>query len=221
MKKLLSVIALLTVVSFAVNAQTLKSKKGENYLPEKGDWSIGFNMDGVFSYVGNAFNGTSDNSAPSVDFLHNTTFVGKIYTSDKTATRYTANLGISSDKAGDVSTSSFDITVGYGKEWRKGKTRLQGFYGADALISAASSSSKNGSTTLYKSGMALGVGVNGFLGAEYFIFPKISLGAQYNYGIGFVSQAKGEGTGPTESSSGFALGGVGVNGGSINVNLHF
>ena len=220
-------------IAFAANAQTLKSKKGENYLPEKGDWSIGFNMDGMFGYIGNIFNGTVDNSAPSVDFVQDATFVGKRFTSDNTATRYTANLGFYSDKSGDNSYSGFDLTAGYGKEWRRGKTRLQGFYGFDALLMVSSASSETvdpddaAIKTKFSSGMGLGVGVNGFIGAEYFIFPKISMGAQYNYGLGLMSQGKsktettGEPTVNGNSSSSFGLGNVGVNGGSISVNLHF
>ena len=55
MKKIILTVA--AVFAFgAVNAQDLKSKKGENYLPVSGDWAIGFNADGLFNYVGNAFN---------------------------------------------------------------------------------------------------------------------------------------------------------------------
>jgi len=211
MKKVLSILAILAVVSFSANSQTLTSKKGENYLPEKGDWSIGFNIDGIFSYLGNSFNGTSDNSVPGVDFLSGSYFTGKRFTSATTATRYSANLSISSSKTGEIKSSGFDVTAGLGKEWRKGKTRLQGFYGADALVTYGSSKVGEDKTN------NLGVGVNGFIGAEYFIFPKMALGAQYNYGVGFTSSEDAAGV----KSSSFSLNGVGLNGGSILLNLYF
>ena len=69
------------------------------------------------------------------------------------------------------------MTVGYGKEWRKGTTRLQGFYGADALV---------GFTAPAKKEFGFGLGVQGFAGVEYFIFPKVALGAQYTYGVGLL-----------------------------------
>ena len=76
MKKIILTAAAVFALSFA-NAQDLKSSKGENYLPEAGDWAIGFNADGLFHYVGNAFNQAGNNAAPSVDFQQAGTFVGK------------------------------------------------------------------------------------------------------------------------------------------------
>lgn len=228
MKKVALLFSAVALMTASASAQELKSKKGENFLPEKGDWSIGFNADGIFSYIGNAFNGTAGNEAPTVDYQNLGTFVGKRFTSDKTADRYMANLGINSDKTGDNTASGFDLTVGYGKEWRKGKTRLQGFYGADAMINVNSSSTKTvvgTTTTTVKSGLGFGVGAQGFIGAEYFIFPKISMGAQYTYGLMLAVDGKSTtsvtGSPDVEgpSSSSFNLGGVGVM--SINVNLHF
>jgi hypothetical protein len=228
MKKIAMIFSAVAMMTASASAQELKSKKGENFLPEKGDWSIGFNADGIFSYIGNAFNGTAGNEAPTLDYQKLGTFVGKRFTSDKTADRYMANLGFNSDKTGDNTASGFDLTLGYGKEWRKGKTRLQGFYGADAMINVNSSSTKTvvgATTTTVKSGLGFGVGAQGFIGAEYFIFPKISMGAQYTYGLmlGVDGKSTTSVTGSPDvegpASTNFNLGGVGVM--SINVNLHF
>jgi hypothetical protein len=219
MKKLLSIVALLTVVSLSVNAQDLKSKKGENYLPEKGDWSIGFNADGMLGYFGNIFNGSTENDASvdfpgsDVSFLNDATFVGKRFTSNNTATRYTANLVFTSVKEGDADpTTNMNITAGYGKEWRKGKTRLQGFYGADALLGFGSSKTSSGDKT-----SSFGIGVNGFIGAEYFVLPKMAIGAQYNYGIGFSQDTDADDV----KTSSFGLNEIGLNGGSLSLNLYF
>lgn len=207
MKKLLGILAIVAV-SLSANSQDLKSKRGESFLPEKGDWSIGFSANGLFEFIGNSFNGSTENSAPSVDFPGTTAFVGKKFTSATTANRYTANLMFQSQKGGD---NMFGIAAGLGKEWRKGKTRLQGFYGADALVSFGSAKTSGVSTS------QMGVGVNGFLGAEYFILPKMAIGAQYNYGVGFESSKDADGT----TTSSFGLGGVGINGGSLTMNLYF
>ncbi len=207
--------------------------------------------------------------APGVGFLNqNYTIIGKKFIDEKSAYRALVRIGFTNQTQkgmiGDASVTTpavypaapamvedkwahknTNIMIGAGKEWRRGKTRLQGFYGADAMIwltsasdkytygNALSTSSTNpvgvtGHTTdfsvnppytqfigspanigtdpgygyanritKYKSGMGFGIGVRGFIGAEYFIFPKISLGAEYGWGLGFQTQAKG--TTSTES----------------------
>lgn len=246
MKKVLLTAAAVLSLTF-VNAQDLKSKKGEAYLPVAGDWAISFNADGIFGYAGNAFNGNTNNAAPSVDFVTNNAFVGKKFITDKMAYRVVANLGFGSNTTNSVvgtfnqeaKTNSFDLTAGLGKEWRKGSTRLQGFYGADALINISSSTDETTRTTTAtgafagsqknKSGLGLGLGVQGFLGAEYFIFPKFAIGAQYTYRVGFDLQGKSENSQTTAGgvttttnggkSSDFGFGNVGIT--SINLTLHF
>lgn len=232
MKKIILTAAAVFALSFA-NAQDLKSKKGENYLPQSGDWAIGFNADGLFHYAGNAFNQAGNNAAPSVGYQNAGTFVGKKFTSDKTANRVIANFAFGSNSSESasgtkVATSGMDLSLGLGKEWRKGSTRLQGFYGADVLLNLNSGSTKTTSTgyeKVVKSGLGFGIGAQGFLGAEYFLFPKISIGAQYTYGlnIGVHSASTTTETGQPEvkgsKSSNFGLSGVGVS--SINMTLHF
>ena len=61
MKKILLSAVAVFAFSFA-NAQELVSSKGENYLPQEGDWSIGFSANSALSFVGNAFNGSTGNN---------------------------------------------------------------------------------------------------------------------------------------------------------------
>jgi len=269
MKKLSTLLLAFAVVVTSANAQELKSKKGENYLPEKGDWAIGVNANGLFEYVGNLFN-TAHNSAPTVTYQKGGSFVGKMFTSDKQAYRVVANLAINSGKQAtqfpesgsenfintteNVKNTGFDLSVGLGKEWRRGKTRLQGFYGADAMLYVNSSKTvtdrnnynttgtgERGSlasteNTTQKNGMGFGLGVQGFIGAEYFIVPKISMGCQYTWGLALGITGKATGTKTftdvatpannfsvsaetSGSSTNFGLGGVGI--ASMNVTLHF
>jgi hypothetical protein len=102
MKKIILTAAAVFALSFA-NAQDLKSKKGENYLPQSGDWAIGFNADGLFHYAGNAFNQAGNNAAPSVGYQNAGTFVGKKFTSDKTANRVIANFAFGSNSSESAS----------------------------------------------------------------------------------------------------------------------
>lgn len=264
MKKSVLVIALAFGVSSAF-AQDLTSKKGEPILPEAGDWAISFDATPVFTFVGNAFNGNTSNGAPSVNFLNsNQTIIGKKFIDEKSAYRALVRLGFTSQSyknlvtdnsntavvtfpavapqvTDKMSSRSTNIAIGVGKEMRKGKTRLQGYYGADAMIWITMASQKytygntmsatntagttsnptttdfnnplfgggygsnnvTSRTTLNKSGMIFGLGVRGFIGAEYFIFPKISIGAEYGWGLGFQMQGKGKKT--TETQNGTPL----------------
>ena len=63
MKKLLLIavaICMLPIASFAQEAADKKAPKV--YLPEKGDWSVGFDVAPVLKYVGNLFNGNTNNT---------------------------------------------------------------------------------------------------------------------------------------------------------------
>lgn len=265
MKKSVLVIALAFGVSGAF-AQDLTSKKGEPILPEAEDWAISMDADPIFNFVGNAFNGNTSNSAPGVNWLNgNQTIIGKKFIDEKNAYRVLVRLGFTNETYKNnvnddanitapvfpatapqvedkMKVKNTNIAIGVGKEMRRGKTRLQGYYGADAMIWISSSSDKfvygntmtgnptaagqtatptttdfttplagggyasaaAASRTLSaKSGMTFGLGVRGFIGAEYFIFPKIAIGAEYGWGIGFQMSGKGKsvvettgGTGP-------------------------
>ena len=190
MKKI--ILSLVAVFAFgAVSAQNLVSSKGEQYLPKQGDWSIGFNAGNALDFIGNAFNANTRNSSADLFEGQNVlnfgqgvfsstasviTFVGKKFDTDNTATRYTASFNFNFEKQKDVDgTSQFGLVAGYGKEWRKGTTRLQGFYGVDGLVGLVSPAKKQ---------FGFGIGAQGFAGVEYFIFPKVALGAQYTYGVG-------------------------------------
>ena len=222
MKKI--ILSLVAVFAFgAVSAQNLVSSKGEQYLPKQGDWSIGFNAGNALTYIGQAFNGSTSNEGSSLFngqkfgegvcvFSSTTiTFLGKKFDTDNTATRYTASFIFNFEKQKDVDgTTQFGLVAGYGKEWRKGTTRLQGFYGVDGLVGFASPAKKQ---------FGFGIGAQGFAGVEYFIFPKVALGAQYTYGVGFEYASDGN---TEKNKMGFNIGnsnGLGVL--SATVNAYF
>ncbi len=225
MKKITILAIAFGFMSISANSQDLKSKRGESFLPEKGDWSIGFDAYGMFQYLGNAFNNSSNIGGPYVESNIYQGIVLKKFTSATTACRVLANLEFTNFKDTSYSQSDMNIMAGLGKEWRKGKTRLQGYYGADALIMLSSHHEKNTATDYeYKSGLSIGLGGRGFLGAEYFIFPKISLGAEYNYSVFVSSSPKSKttnGSTTVEGNSNTSYGLSGVQTTQININLHF
>jgi hypothetical protein len=249
MKKSTLLLAALAFSATAAFAQDLTSKKGETYLPEAGDWSIGIDATPVLNYVGNMFNGNTFNAAPTWNFLNtNQTIIGKMYKDETTAMRGIVRIGFNSMshtaeiadatqttaptypnlpsmKDDKFKAGNHFIGLGAGMEMRRGKTRLQGFYGVDAMLWVSGSSQKytygnalsasgtvvtansgtstdwsalggnnlttdsygNGArVTSWKSGMTFGIGVRGFIGCEYFILPKISIGAEFGWGIGYT-----------------------------------
>ncbi len=196
------------------------------------------------------------NVAPTWNFLNNgvngtNMIVGKYFKDANTAYRVGIRLGINNQttksEIADLSStaptfptlptmkedvyknSNKAIGITVGLEKRKGKTRLQGFYGADfmlwgssqkekytygntidvnsttglAVVSAANttnfgsnlttiagSGATSGRVTEKKTGNGLGIGLRAFIGAEYFILPKISIGGEFGWGIGFMTGGK-------------------------------
>ncbi len=55
-----------------------------------------------------------------------------------------------------------------------------------------------------KSGTTFGFGLRGFIGAEYFVLPRLAVGGEFGWGLGFSST--GAGTMSTESTDGVAIG---------------
>ena len=182
------------------------------------------------------FNGNTDNIAPTVGNVTANSFVGKKFIDAKSAYRVVANVGFGSNNLIGDSTSLFDtykastlnLNLGLGKEWRRGSTRLQGFYGADALIGFASEKWSETNNTVangtFNAGTSINLGVTGFIGSEYFIFPKMSIGAQYNYGLqvaanGASNYKLGNVEVKGKSTSNINLGNV--SSASMNLTLHF
>lgn len=269
MKKLTMIVGAISIYS-SLFAQDLTSKKGESYLPKAGDWAIGIDAAPYLNFVGNMFGKTANNVAPNWGYATtNNTITGKYFVEDMMAYRGSLRLGFGSanmsmmvnDRSIDPATAAeypaekamvensmkaggTNIALAGGLEWRKGSTRLQGFYGAE--LGFAMSSTKNtytygnalkvdndattvdvtvdavadamganigadnyGNTARVTESKTsnLGVGVRGFIGAEYFVLPKLSVGGEFGWGLMFTS-AKGsnvmESTGA--NTSGNALG---------------
>jgi hypothetical protein len=107
---------------------------------------------------------------------------------------------------------SSNITLMGGIEKRRGHNRLQGFYGGEAGIMLGGGKSTyeygNGLSTTNtahtntfgqgaglleaKNGSTFGFILRGFGGVEYFFAPKISIGAEFGWGLDFSSTGDGE-----------------------------
>lgn len=208
MKKIFLFCASVALVS-TMNAQ-LTSKKGENYLPEAGDYAIGADASSMLSYFGNMLNGGT-NTGFGMNYTNGgAAITGKKFVTDKMAYRGMVRLGFGSSSvttpsgtSEDVVTNSYNnIALGGGVEYRRGSTRLQGYYGAMAMVGLGGSSTSyeygapvvDGQITESKAGSTFGLGVRAFVGAEYFVLPKISIGGEFGWGLGFSSTGASETT---------------------------
>lgn len=257
MKKSLAIIAL-ALAGTSAFAQDLTSKKGEPILPETGDWSIGIDATPFLEYAGNFFGKTASNTAPTFNFLGNQVITGKYFIDAKTAIRANLRIGFNNStqrsqvddrslSAANVpvyptvmptvenkwKTSNSNVGLSVGIEKRKGKTRLQGYYGGEVGFMISSSRDKftygnalnpvptattdpavtvdpadgftgssnlitpptsgvigTGRVTDRKNGTVFAFGVRGFVGVEYFVLPKISLGGEFGWALGFATGGK-------------------------------
>ena len=208
MKKIFLFCASVALVG-TMNAQ-LTSKKGENYLPEAGDYAIGADASSMLSYFGNMLNGGT-NTGFGMGFTNGATAItGKQFKTDKMAYRGMVRLGFGSTSVTTpnganedvVKTGYNNVTLGGGVEYRRGSTRLQGYYGAMAFVGLGGGKTSyeygagvvDGQITETKAGSTFGLGVRAFVGAEYFVLPKISIGGEFGWGLGFSSTGASETT---------------------------
>ena len=160
--------------------------------------------------------------------------------------------------------SSYSVLLGAGFEKRRGHGRVQGFYGAEVLLgvggdatsfsygnafdnnfntpvsttdfNTGASSSQASRTKTVNGGMMFMAGVRGFTGVEYFIAPKMSIGGEIGYTLGFSTHGKGfveteewnSATSQTTtvttkqfSNAGLRSFGIGLDNLNAGINLHF
>lgn len=240
MKKLISIIAIGLMPFMSISAQSEDSK---NYLPEQGDMAFGINVKPVLKYVGNIFNGTTNNKLKDLggepvtnnasdfksDILPTVSIMGKYMLSDNWGVR--ANVGLMLGKDTDREyviddkqavldpfnesklidtrhTAKNGMSLMLGAEYRKGSKRIQGVFGMGVLFgfynqnisydfanavtplndhpTSASwvKNCKNGYRIVNeKTEGNLFYGITGSAGVEWFVAPKVSLGAEVNLSL--------------------------------------
>jgi hypothetical protein len=111
-----------------------------------------------------------------------------------------------------MKTSSADWFIGAGVEMRRGHNRLQGYYGGELMLLFGNNKTNNtygfeysqvleddgfffsnpNSRVMNSKSGYFGLGLRGFAGVEYFFAPKISVGAEFGWGLGMVNSGRGE-----------------------------
>lgn len=231
MKKINIVIIFLLGVVISISAQGIngkvENKKEIPVLPVAGDFAIGLEANPFLSYIGNLFNGSTDNTSPSVIGL-NQTIYGKYFMTENTAIRVKLGFDFGTDMTAGTAViddndplnilntvvdykydKKRDLMFNIGYEGRRGFGRLQGFMGGEVgfgftnniqtyqygnqmtVANQTPTTSDFSGNELHPNvrvmennlGSIIKGGVNGFIGAEYFFAPKISIGGEMGLGI--------------------------------------
>lgn len=188
-----------------------ETKKGTNILPAAGDIAIGIDASPFLKYIGNLLT-ESSNEAPEFNGKEGS-LIGKYFLTDKSAIRANLTFDFGSyknftevnkfdsqndEKVEDTATQKNNqFILGLGYELRRGYGRLQASYGGEFLIGTVNSKQINtygnplsstyqGPRTLENSnGKAFLFGLGGFVGVEYFVAPKLSIGSEL--GLSFTT----------------------------------
>ncbi len=231
MKKTITIIAA-SIIGVSAFAQDLTSKKGELFLPEAKEIGLSIEATPFLNYIGNFFGKTNNNNAPTFNFLNGRQAIAiKYFIDAKSAVRASIRVGVRNAntdfifKKADLNNpliineytdkrtvTGNDVIFGVGYEQRRGKTRLQGYYGGDLYIGTGRSKTTyeyaiainalnpthvnnfNGADVNVldrTGGREFSIGLRGFIGAEYFIIPKLSIGGEFGWGIARTTEAKG------------------------------
>jgi hypothetical protein len=221
------------------------NKNGFAVLPEAGSFAIGFDALPFLRFAGNMFNGNTNNNFPNAGYANQGgaslggTLYGKYFLSETTAIR--GRFSINQSTVQDVNRvmldgqavpqanievedelimNNFGFNLGGGMEFRRGKGRLMGVYGGEAMIGlntsnekytygnaitagnqtpttttnfAAGNSGQVGSRVLSRTfANSFSVAAMGFAGVEYFFAPQISIGAEFTLGLRYTGTNRSE-----------------------------
>ena len=108
------------------------------------------------------------------------------------AVRWSASLDVSGSDVED-SDAVWNLGLGYGVENHfAGSERLSTFWGYQGAVNvgsgvATSTTDADGNVIVVDAETSFGVGAGVFLGADYYIMPKVYVGVEMGYGLGIAS----------------------------------
>jgi hypothetical protein len=245
MKKLL-IMFVAVAFGFSASAQSneqMQNKNGKDLMPVSGEFAVGIGASyaNVPQWIGNLFGYTASNNVitGANSYINNPNFGsgvsiwGKYMLSDNNALRVsvsnfgsdqTQNFEVFDDRANHpdsltsdrrrFNNSSTFLSAGY--EFRRGKSRLRGVYGGEAVLSWSNNHSHytygnnlglanltptqagampgwdatHGRTTQIRNGATFGAGVRAFVGVEFFFAPKMSVGTEFGWSASMSKSGK-------------------------------
>jgi len=177
MKKLLLFTAL---ASFTFASAQVTTNAGTFNKPAEGDTAFEMqfmpNLDGAAMFADNGYQVT----------------MRKFESADK-AVRWSASLNVDGSDADD-SDMVYDLKLGYGVENHfAGAERLSTFWGYQGNVGFGSGEAttttdpNTGDVTTVDAETSFSLGAGVFLGADYYIMPKVYVGVEMGYGLGIAS----------------------------------
>ena len=191
----------------------LTNKKGNPILPQTGDWSIGTTATPFLEYFGNIFSSdytytpyfSSSNSGNIfAKYQKNVNLSYRLGLSIGSSNHFQKFASPSNpDEYDEGVSSALSASISFGFEkYKSYKSRLRGYFGADISFSKSPYFGTHYSTFEYVEGIYKYSNVNtsslnfseiggntysirgiGFIGAEYFFAPKISLSGEFGMGV--------------------------------------
>ena len=170
MKNFLLFIAL---VSFSFASAQITTNAGTFNKPGEGETAFEFNF------------------MPNLDgatmFTDKATVMMRQFKSDTKAVRWTATLGLG-DKGTEGSEMGYEVSLGYGIENHfAGAERLSTYWGYGGLLGYFDNGTSVDVDGNEVDLTGLTVGAEVFIGADYYIIPKVYVGMELNYGLGIAS----------------------------------
>jgi hypothetical protein len=188
----------LPVINFALNAINIMDGSGQQ--AQHPGYVDGFNQILCGKYF------KDDHKAYRLKFGINTARITtKIFGDDPLTSVNPENMLLVTEKS-----MGRDFFLAIGPEYRRGHNRLVGFYGGELLIglsnykevyeygidydqrAASANYMSFGSSRILKDndGTLLSFGLRTFVGVEYFFAPKISIGAEFGWGMGLTTNPR-------------------------------
>jgi len=169
MKNLLLFIAL---VSFSFASAQITTNAGTFNKPGEGETAFEFNF------------------MPNLDgttmFTDKANVMMRQFKSDTKAVRWTASLNVA-DTGEEGSDMTYGVALGYGIENHlSGAERLSTYWGYGGSLGYEDMGGTDEAGEDLDGSVTVGVGV--FLGADYYIIPKVYVGLELGYGLGVASQ---------------------------------
>ena len=196
MKKIILTVATVLALSFA-NAQEIKTEAGTFTKPKAGTYIMEASMTPDIT-GGGIFALPSLNSDLGLLGVK----VRK-FSSETKAMRFGANLTVMNSGEKDADTE-FSVGASVGVENHfSGAERLSTYWGYEANLGFVSSNGTEGGEPIgnpipAEKSTKFGFGANLFTGFDYYIMPKIYLGAEVSYGLGVINTKPDGGDGVTK-----------------------
>ncbi|MBS7787469.1 hypothetical protein KIH23_09190 [Flavobacterium sp. CYK-55] len=191
MKKI--ILSTVALFAFGIASAQIKTDAGTFAKPAAGTWIVEATMTpdltggGIFK-LSNV--GSSDWGILGVK--------ARKFSSDKSALRFAGNLHVVSSGEknvnGDNAAAEFTVAASVGVEKHMaGAERLSTYWGYEGTLAYMNENARDAAgNILDDKSTKIGVGANVFTGFDYYIMPKIYLGAEVSYGLALTSSKAGE-----------------------------